>query len=352
MIVERTNSPWRFIVLALAIAASDVMAEPPAGRANPSMRGDWAPIDPGKFKFFPVVKWQVADAKIVAKEGPFEDSFAYKIDDTVDPPAIDLTALDGAKKGQKFPGIFRRDGAFLEVCYDERPNAKRPRAFVTTSELGGTRTLVFVRADAKPNLDATIVRYTLKNLGQALHAYQRRVGNLPPAYLADKTGRPLSSWRVQICPFIEQRNVFKLFHADEPWDSAKNRMVTEIVIKMIVWPTNAPPFNRSPYRVFQGKGTPFEGIKPQKLPAENDLSTTILVAEAPRVVWTKPDELRIDADKPLPPLGGTIKGGFHVLLADGSVRFIKDGFDENVFRQLLLREKPKPVKWADLYPTK
>lgn len=334
---------------ALAISPGHANAEPPAAKAGESLRGEWLPIDIGKLRLFPVVKWQVGDAKITAKEGPFEDSFSYKLDATVDPPAIDLTALDGQKKGKKFPGIWRRDGDFLEVCYDERPGAKRPRAFVTTSDLGGTRTLLFVRGTAaKPNEDVLAVRYAMKNLGQALHAYQQRIGQLPPAYLADMTGQPLSSWRVQILPFIEQRNAFKLFQANEPWSSAKNQIVTELIVKTIVWPINAPPYNRSPYRVFQGKGMLFEGSNPQKLPAEKALSTTILLAEAPRVVWTKPEELLIDDNRPLPPLGGSVKGGFHVLLADGSVRLIKEGFNEKVFRQLLLRDKRKQVKWEDL----
>jgi prepilin-type processing-associated H-X9-DG protein len=49
-----------------------------------------------------------------------------------------------------------------------------------------------------------------------------------------------------------------------------------------------------------------------------------MVVEADEgVPWTKPDELEFDPKKPLPKFGTKFNGGFHVLLADGSVRFYK-----------------------------
>ena len=38
----------------------------------------------------------------------------------------------------------------------------------------------------------------------------------PPAYLADRDGKPMHSWRVLILPFLEQQELYRAYHFDEP----------------------------------------------------------------------------------------------------------------------------------------
>jgi hypothetical protein len=65
---------------------------------------------------------------------------------------------------------------------------------------------------------------------------------------------------------------------------------------------------------------------------------TILVVEAGEPVpWPKPDELRYDANKPLPRLGGVFDDGSYALFANGVVRFIPMGIDERVLRAMITR---------------
>ena len=44
---------------------------------------------------------------------------------------------------------------------------------------------------------------------------------------ADKDGKPLLSWRVLILPYVEQEDLYKQFHLDEPWDSEHNKKLIE-----------------------------------------------------------------------------------------------------------------------------
>src|SRR5262245_3382414 len=44
----------------------------------------------------------------------------------------------------------------------------------------------------------------LKQIALALHNYDATYGSLPPAYIADASGKPMHSWRVLILPFLEQ----------------------------------------------------------------------------------------------------------------------------------------------------
>ena len=76
------------------------------------------------------------------------------------------------------------------------------------------------------------------------------------------------------------------------------------------------------YRGFHGADTAFETGKVLKLPNSfpDGTSNTLLVVEAGEpCIWTKPDDLPYDAEKPLPKLGGLFEGDFHVLMCDGSV---------------------------------
>ena len=43
----------------------------------------------------------------------------------------------------------------------------------------------------------------LKQLALAMHNYHDKYGSFPPAYIADKNGRPMHSWRVLLLPFLE-----------------------------------------------------------------------------------------------------------------------------------------------------
>jgi RNA polymerase sigma factor (sigma-70 family) len=65
-------------------------------------------------------------------------------------------------------------------------------------------------------------------------------------------------------------------------------------------------------------------------------SNTLMVVEAADAVpWTKPDDLPFSANAPLPRLGGSMRGGFAALFADGRVRFLDQPVEEWVIRCLI-----------------
>ena len=48
----------------------------------------------------------------------------------------------------------------------------------------------------------------LAQLALALENYRESYGKYPPAYIADKNGKPMHSWRVLILPFIQQQSLY------------------------------------------------------------------------------------------------------------------------------------------------
>ena len=170
----------------------------------------------------------------------------------------------------------------------------------------------------------------LKQIGLALHNYHDAMGALPPAVVRDKNGKALYSWRVLILPYLEQDVIYKNWKKDEPWDSPHNKPLSDVVLKVYTLPGNPDGVsNRTPYRVFIGKGTGFEELKGQPSKGirfadiTDGTSNTIAVVEATETVpWAKPEELDFVAGKALPPLGPPWRDEFNALLFDATVRFI------------------------------
>ena len=76
-------------------------------------------------------------------------------------------------------------------------------------------------------------------------------------------------------------------------------------------------------------------------------SNTIMVVEANpdhAVVWSKPDDLLVDPEKPFAGLGGVRPGGFMALYCDGSVHFLSNMTDPETLRRLFDHCDGKPVQ--------
>ena len=57
----------------------------------------------------------------------------------------------------------------------------------------------------------------------AVANYHETYGCFPPAYVADRDGKPMHSWRVLILPFLEQQELYNAYNFAEPWNGPNNR---------------------------------------------------------------------------------------------------------------------------------
>jgi hypothetical protein len=208
----------------------------------------------------------------------------------------------------------------------------------------------------------------LKQIALALiNAADSNGGNLTASAIVDKAGKPLLSWRVAILPYIEEAALYREFKLDEPWDSKHNEKLLARMPKIYAPTISGKPAipNSTYYQVFTGADTPFNpkairgsGVMSfgARYPASftDGTSNTILVAEAEKPVpWTKPDDLVYDAKKAPPKLGGLFPEGFHVVLADGSVRFIGRKLDEKMLHAAITPSGGEVLNWDRLpAPTK
>jgi hypothetical protein len=173
-------------------------------------------------------------------------------------------------------------------------------------------------------------------------------GKLPAAAIYSKDGRPLLSWRVAILPYVEEQKLYEKFHLDEPWDSPNNKPLIVKMPKVFADPAgDEASEGRTRYLVPTGKGTMFEG---QAGIHENEVSdglqnTLMIVAVASdkAVVWTKPDDLTIDEEKPMLGIGDLPAEGLAAAFGDGAVRVIKKSVDSETLRRLFIRNDGKVV---------
>jgi prepilin-type processing-associated H-X9-DG protein len=170
----------------------------------------------------------------------------------------------------------------------------------------------------------------LKQIGIAVHNYHDVMGKFP-ADIKDKTGKAILSWRVEILPYIEQENVYRMVKRDEPWDSPANKEMAKVQIKTFMSPnaTNNQVeggYGVTHYRGVKGKGMAFDPTVKQLrfVDFTDGTSNTIMVVESgDPVAWMRPDDLTIPEKGPLPRFDVPGRPGqFNALFADGSVRWI------------------------------
>ncbi len=191
----------------------------------------------------------------------------------------------------------------------------------------------------------------LKEMGLAFHNFHDVNGHFPTD-IRGKDGKALLSWRVAILPFLGQGELFKEFHQDEPWDSPHNKGLVARMPQVFGDPdADETEAGQTFYRGFSGAGAMFdaeagEGVAMADI-MDGTSSTILLVEARESVPWTKPGtDLPFDDGptpnleklKAMPPtLGGHAEGGFHALLCDGSVRFIRSNVSVVVLRGLITR---------------
>lgn len=193
----------------------------------------------------------------------------------------------------------------------------------------------------------------LKQIALALHNYHSAHNSFPPAFRADKAGKPLLSWRVLILPYLEQDELYKRFHLDEPWDSPHNLPLAAKIPPFFACPESAGARSGqsalTTYLTPRGPATLFPGTQPVRIQDITDgTSNTIMVVDVPSeqaVVWTRPDDWDVGPEPRLKPQHAD---GTNVAIGDGSVRFFKASIKPALLRKLLTRNGGEVISWDEL----
>jgi hypothetical protein len=173
-----------------------------------------------------------------------------------------------------------------------------------------------------------------KRILLGMHNYASAKGSFPPPASRSAEGKPLLSWRVLILPYMEEMELYKQFHLDEPWDSEHNRTLIDkmpAVYRDPVRTVVGGDAGRTTYLVPTGDKTIFPAAEALQFRQVTDgTSQTIALIDAVpelAVVWTKPDDWEVDLKDPLRGVKRTNGDGFVTGYADGSVRILQNDID-------------------------
>lgn len=136
----------------------------------------------------------------------------------------------------------------------------------------------------------------LKLLSVALQHYCQEDGKLPPAYVADKAGKPMHSWRVLLLPCIEGSHLFDEYDMSEPWDGPQNRRFSSVSFWEYQCPCNDGAQSRTNYVAVVGKDTFWPGSARGVLPADGSArGKVLLIAMAQSDIrWAEPCDITLE----------------------------------------------------------
>jgi len=188
----------------------------------------------------------------------------------------------------------------------------------------------------------------LKQFGLAMHNFHDVYKSFPPSASYDGKGKKLLSWRVYLLPFLDGPDLYKQFHLDEPWDSDHNKQLIEKMPRVFACPSAKPAKKgMTTYLAPLGEKMIFSGKTGVQIRDVTDgTSNTIMIVDAdPKhaVIWTKPDDLKIDLAKPLTGLVGQHAGGFQAVFCDGAFHFISKNIKPETLKLLFMRNDGKVV---------
>jgi hypothetical protein len=165
------------------------------------------------------------------------------------------------------------------------------------------------------------------------------------AEIRNKVGKPLLSWRVAILPYLEESDLYKQFHLDEPWDSPHNRTLISKMPSVFADPDpklkELTRAGKTTYQVPVAPETVFyssEGTSYREITDGTSKTVLIVEVEPSRAVeWTKPQDWEVDMQNPLEGVARDDRKVFTAGFADGHVQAMAVDADPAKLRGLLTR---------------
>ncbi len=140
----------------------------------------------------------------------------------------------------------------------------------------------------------------LKQIQLAILNYESVNRSMPPAYVADASGKPMHSWRVLILPYLGENALFAKYNFNEPWNGPNNsKLAAQIpdVYQCPSHPHSAAPTSECHYFAVVDPASGWPGAVGSSIRQFADgTSQTISVVEASGmgINWLEPRDLSMN----------------------------------------------------------
>ena len=252
-----------------------------------------------------------------------------------------VSAAIGAIQNDWLKLPFEVDEKFKQGLNAFKPNQEGSQFSITIDDTNAKFFMDVVKPTvnkARVTREQTEALMHARDIVLAMHNYADANKRLPPTAIKDEDGKPLLSWRVAILPYMNQRNLYKQFRLDEPWDSPHNRKAATLVpVQYLSRVPGDPEGSRTQWVMPSGEnvvGRP-DGIQFRDF-TDGTSNTIMLVRSTPEaaVLWTKPDDLNIDLSSPAKGIFSEEQTSTIIVLADSYARWISNKTDKRSLRAL------------------
>ncbi len=236
-------------------------------------------------------------------------------------------------------------------------NVEGDRITIRFDELQAMSEGLQLFANAPMALGERILRQTninrFKHILLAMHNYHDTYKMFPPRdEVRHVNGKTELSWRVHLLPFLEERELYKQFALDEPWNSPHNRPLLNKMPRVFEsqWLGIEP--GHTTFLAPVGEDTIYGGEKGTKINKIRDgTSNTIALVEvkpSQSVPWTAPQDYNFDPEQPGSGLYVGANGQFLSAFADGSVRMIPGKAPAEFLLRLFQKSDGLPINWDEI----
>jgi hypothetical protein len=256
-------------------------------------------------------------------------------------------------------GILAAVGVVLIAWVIHRKRSRFVESLTVITIVGVPAALLAIHTKTCVYSSEAICRQSISRHALALRAYYSEHGSFPPAYIADRSGKPIHSWRVLVLPYLGLNDVYRKYDFRKPWNDPKNVPVPNGGFRMCCpddpsWYRPNATGDFTSYFAVVGPKTAWRGRTPTKrsdLP-DNGRCMILLVESAGHPInWKEPKDLTYEEAMSGVNRQGTFcvssthtEGGdyFHhacrgayAAFADGSVHFLPEDISPDDLRALL-----------------
>lgn len=179
----------------------------------------------------------------------------------------------------------------------------------------------------------------LKQMGLALHHYHETHYIFPPGGIETTDGKPYHSFQSMLLPFMDQVPLYNQVNFSKPWSDPENQPLFQLEMPSYLNPGIAEKISPEGFGLSHYVGNELFLVKNRGNSIRNTtdgLANTIMAIETGENFkpWGDPTNIA----EPVNIMGAgkksSFSGGNHVLLGDGSVRFISENIDPELLKAL------------------
>jgi hypothetical protein len=181
----------------------------------------------------------------------------------------------------------------------------------------------------------------LKMLYVALAQYSNDNNTIVMAYSSDADGQRLQSWRVELLPYLDAKDLYAAMDTSGSWLDTANQMLLNKMPQYYRCPSEPLGTSTTNYFAVLGPGSSWSTPGHVVSWLTGDREQVLLVEVAGSTTpWIEPRDLSLDELVTLVASATRTGSVMHYITAGGDVRTVRGGADRDQLGKLLLGDQP------------